>query len=78
MHFSANLAWLFKEAGEIVHRFEAAHAAGFTAVEFPLWHGIDKNLFQDVIEAKKNARVEQVLINAFCGVYFLSPSVIII
>ncbi|XP_053995082.1 putative hydroxypyruvate isomerase [Hylaeus volcanicus] len=64
LKFAANLSFMFKEAQSITERYKLAKEAGFTAVEsgFPFGFTI-----KDVSEAKRNAGVEQILINVFTG-----------
>ncbi|XP_064625150.1 putative hydroxypyruvate isomerase [Lineus longissimus] len=64
LKLSANLNMLFKEAGSLVERFQAAKTAGFSAVEvsFPYEFSVEK-----VASAKKEADVDIVLINGHPG-----------
>ncbi|XP_076618192.1 hydroxypyruvate isomerase-like protein Gip [Colletes latitarsis] len=62
--FATNLSFMFLESPSIIERYQLAKEAGFKAVEsgFPFGFTI-----KDVSEAKKNAGVEQILINIFTG-----------
>ncbi|XP_043249394.1 putative hydroxypyruvate isomerase [Colletes gigas] len=62
--FATNLSFMFLESPSIIERYQLAKEAGFKAVEsgFPFGFTI-----KDVSEAKKNAGVEQILINVFTG-----------
>ncbi|XP_076663487.1 hydroxypyruvate isomerase-like protein Gip [Andrena cerasifolii] len=64
LKFAANLSFMFTEAPTIIERYKLAKDAGFKAVEsgFPLGYSS-----KEVLEAKKNAGVEQILINVFTG-----------
>lgn len=64
LKFSCNLSTLFKEAPTILERYKLAKDAGFKYVEsgFPLGFSVEQ-----VAEAKKNAGVQQVLINVYTG-----------
>lgn len=64
LKFASNLSFMFIEAPSIIDRYKLAKEAGFKAVEsgFPFGFSIE-----DVARAKKNADVEQVLINVFTG-----------
>nr|CAD7446158.1 unnamed protein product [Timema bartmani] len=60
----ANLSFMFQETPSLLERYHLAKECGFKAVEcaFPYQHKIE-----EVVEAKKSANVEQVLINVFPG-----------
>ena len=64
LKFCANLSFMFQETASLLERYGLAKEAGFKAVEcaFPYDYGVEK-----VVEAKKNAGVEQILINAYVG-----------
>ena len=64
LKFCANLSFMFQETASLLERYGLAKDAGFRAVEcaFPYDYEIEK-----VVEAKKNAKVEQILINAYVG-----------
>ncbi|XP_006620538.1 putative hydroxypyruvate isomerase [Apis dorsata] len=64
LKFASNLSFMFIEAPSIIDRYKLAKEAGFKAVEsgFPFGFSIE-----DVSKAKKNADIEQVLINVFTG-----------
>lgn len=66
LKFCANLTFMFQEANTICERYALAAQAGFTGVEsaYPKTCTLD-----EVLEAKNNAKVEQVLINAYVGMY---------
>ncbi|CAH1153444.1 unnamed protein product [Phaedon cochleariae] len=61
--FSANLAFLFPEK-PLLERYHLAKAVGFRAVETGFPFGFTK---QQVVEAKKAANVDQILINIYTG-----------
>lgn len=65
LKFASNLSFMFLEAPTIIERYKLAKEAGFKAVEsgFPFGFSV-----KEVSEAKKNADVEQVLINVFTGI----------
>ena len=56
------------EAPSIIERYKLAKEAGFKAVESGFPFGIS---IKDISEAKKNACVEQILINVFTGIVLL-------
>lgn len=56
---------MFMEASSIVERYKLAKEAGFKVVESGFPFGLS---IKDVTEAKKNAGVEQALINVFTGI----------
>nr|CAD7427065.1 unnamed protein product [Timema monikensis] len=60
----ANLSFMFQETSSLLERYHLAKECGFKGVEcaFPYQHKIE-----EVVEAKKSANVEQVLINVFPG-----------
>lgn len=64
LKFCANLSFMFQETASLLERYGLAKDAGFRAVEcaFPYDYEVDK-----VVEAKKNAKVEQILINTYVG-----------
>ncbi|CAK9831817.1 Putative hydroxypyruvate isomerase [Anthophora retusa] len=64
LKFAANISFMFTEAPSIIERYKLAKEAGFKAIEsgFPFGCSI-----KDVSEARKNAGVEQILINVFTG-----------
>ncbi|KAJ9579304.1 hypothetical protein L9F63_024593 [Diploptera punctata] len=64
LKFCANLSFMFQETASLLERYGLAKEAGFKAVEcaFPYDYEVDK-----VVEAKKNAKVEQILINVYVG-----------
>lgn len=68
LKFVPNLSFMFMEAPSIIERYKLAKEAGFKAVEsgFPFDISI-----KDISEAKKNACVEQILINVFTGIVSL-------
>lgn len=60
LKFCANISWLFTELPEFTQRLQAAASAGFRAVEAAWLY--DCNVAQ-LVEAKKQANVEVVLLN---------------
>ncbi|CAL7952232.1 unnamed protein product [Xylocopa violacea] len=64
LKFATNLSFMFTETPSIIERYKLAKEAGFKAVEsgFPFGFSV-----KEVSEAKKNAGVEQILINVFTG-----------
>ncbi|XP_033636311.1 putative hydroxypyruvate isomerase isoform X1 [Asterias rubens] len=64
LKYSANLSMLFKELPDLVARYTAAKAAGFSAVEvsFPYDIPVEK-----LVEVKEREGLEQVLVNSFPG-----------
>ncbi|KAK9303844.1 hypothetical protein QLX08_004576 [Tetragonisca angustula] len=64
LKFAPNLSFMFMEAPSIIERYKLAKEAGFKAVESGFPFGIS---IKDISEAKKNACVEQILINVFTG-----------
>ncbi|KAF3429953.1 hypothetical protein E2986_01235 [Frieseomelitta varia] len=64
LKFIPNLSFMFMEAPSIIERYKLAKEAGFKAVESGFPFGIS---IKDISEAKKNACVEQILINVFTG-----------
>lgn len=64
----ANLSFLFTESSSnILERYSLAKRAGFNYVEsgFPFGHSLE-----EVVQAKTEAGVNQILINIFTGWYF--------
>ncbi|KOX76506.1 Putative hydroxypyruvate isomerase [Melipona quadrifasciata] len=64
LKFAPNLSFMFMETPSIIERYKLAKEAGFKAVESGFPFGIS---IKDISEAKKNACVEQILINVFTG-----------
>ncbi|XP_033338504.1 hydroxypyruvate isomerase-like protein Gip [Megalopta genalis] len=64
LKFASNLSFMFNETSSIKERYKLAKDAGFKAVEsgFPLNFPI-----KDILEAKRSADVEQILINVYTG-----------
>ncbi|XP_057323208.1 putative hydroxypyruvate isomerase [Microplitis mediator] len=64
LKFAANLSFMFTECPNLLSRYQLAKEAGFHAVEsgFPFGYTV-----QQVQNAKRNADIEQVLINVFTG-----------
>lgn len=64
LKFASNLSFMFTEVPNIIDRYQLAKQAGFKAVEsgFPFGFSI-----QQVATAKKEANVNQVLLNVFTG-----------
>ena len=64
LKFASNLSFMFTECPNIIGRYKLAKDAGFRAVEsgFPLGFTV-----QEVLQAKTNANIDQVLINVFTG-----------
>lgn len=64
LKFASNLSFMFLETPSIIERYRLAKEAGFKAVEsgFPFGFSI-----KEVSDAKKNAGVEQILINVYTG-----------
>lgn len=60
LKFCANISWLFTELPEFSQRLQAAAAAGFRAVEAAWLYDCD---VAKLVEAKKQAGVEVVLLN---------------
>lgn len=62
--FASNLSFMFTECPTILGRYKLANESGFRAVEsgFPFGFTV-----QDVLKAKTEANVDQVLINVFTG-----------
>ena len=63
LKFSANLKWIFTEYS-LEERYDAAAAAGFTAVEFAAPYDRPVAFFQDLL---RNSGLKQVLINTPVG-----------
>lgn len=61
LKFCANLSFMYQEANNLLERYNLASKSGFSAVEcaFPYSHSLE-----EIIEAKSNANVQQILINA--------------
>ncbi|XP_078671840.1 putative hydroxypyruvate isomerase [Branchiostoma floridae x Branchiostoma belcheri] len=64
LKFCANISWMFREAGAVPLRYGAAARAGFRGVEAAFLYDIP---VEEVVKAKEEAGVEQVLINMFPG-----------
>ncbi|XP_031826983.2 hydroxypyruvate isomerase-like protein Gip [Nomia melanderi] len=64
LKFATNLSFMFMETPSIKERYKLAKEAGFKAVESGFPFGFSIN---DVSEAKKNAGIEQILINVYTG-----------
>ncbi|GLH10955.1 Putative hydroxypyruvate isomerase [Gryllus bimaculatus] len=64
LKFCANLSFMFQETASLLERYGLAKQAGFRAVECAFPYDFST---EDVVAAKKNAGVEQVLINVFVG-----------
>ncbi|XP_017760024.1 PREDICTED: putative hydroxypyruvate isomerase [Eufriesea mexicana] len=64
LKFATNLSFMFTEAPSIIDRYKLAKEAGFKAVESGFPFGL---CIEDILKAKKNANVEQILINVFTG-----------
>lgn len=64
LKFCANLSFMFGESDNLLERYSLASRIGFKAVEcaFPYSYSIDQ-----VVKAKNDANVEQVLINSYPG-----------
>ena len=64
LKFCANLSFMFNENGTLLERYESAAQLGFKAVEcaFPYEFSVG-----DVVKAKTEAQVDQILINADPG-----------
>lgn len=61
LKFCANLSFMYQEANNLLERYSLASKSGFSAVEcaFPYSHSLE-----EIIQAKSNANVRQILINA--------------
>ena len=64
LKYSANLSMLFKELPDLVARYTAAKAAGFSAVEVSFPYNIP---VEKLVEVKEREGLEQVLVNSFPG-----------
>lgn len=64
LNFSANLSFLFQEAGNLSARYLAAKKAGFCAVECMFPNEFPENIVQ---QAKEQAGVKQALLNSYAG-----------
>ena len=64
LKFCANLSFMFNENDTLLERYESAAQLGFKAVEcaFPYEFSVG-----DVVKAKTEAQVDQILINADPG-----------
>jgi len=64
LNFCANLSFMFTECDNLLERYKLAETAGFKNVEcaFPYDHSIEA-----VVEAKKNANVNHILLNVYPG-----------
>ncbi|KAJ9597419.1 hypothetical protein L9F63_011713 [Diploptera punctata] len=64
LKFCANLSFMFQETSNLLERYGLAKEVGFKAVEsgYPYAYELDK-----LVEAKNNAKIEQILINAYVG-----------
>ncbi|PSN55402.1 putative hydroxypyruvate isomerase [Blattella germanica] len=64
LKFCANLTFMFQETSNLLERYALAKRAGFSAVEcaFPYDYQVE-----EVVKAKQEAGVEQILINTFVG-----------
>lgn len=67
MRFCCNLSFMFTEV-PFLERYNLAKQAGFKAVEsgFPFGVALD-----DVVKAKEEACLEQVLLNIYTGSFYL-------
>lgn len=65
LKFCANLSFMFTEQ-PLLERYRAAKDAGFKAVETGFPFGFTK---QQVVDAKNQANIEQILINIFTGIH---------
>lgn len=61
LKFCANLSFMYQEANHLLERYSLAAKSGFSSVEcaFPYSDSLEK-----VVQAKSNANVQQILINA--------------
>lgn len=64
LKFSSNLSFMFQEAPSMPARYQMAKNAGFKAVESGFPFGLD---LQQVVEVKKAADIQQVLVNVYTG-----------
>ena len=64
LRFCANLTMMFGESSNLIDRYQLAKAAGFKAVECAFPYDFPK---EDLLKAKNDAGVDQVLLNAFPG-----------
>jgi hydroxypyruvate isomerase len=66
--FSSNLSFMFQETPLLIDRYQLAKDAGFKAVEsgFPLGFTVEQ-----VAEAKRNANIDQALINVYTGIIII-------
>jgi len=64
LRFAANLSFLFQDIPKLKDRYIAAKRAGFGGVECADPYSVAIN---DLVSAKEEAKVEQVLINSFKG-----------
>eukprot|EP00795_Rhopilema_esculentum_P004751 gene4751-21053_t len=64
LRFAANLSFLFQDIACLPERYIAAKRAGFSGVECADPYSVAINV---LVEAKENAKVEQVLLNSFKG-----------
>lgn len=64
LKLASNLSFMFGECPLLIGRYQMAKKAGFKAVETGFPFGFT---LQQVVDAKKTADVEQVLINVYTG-----------
>ncbi|XP_012280286.1 putative hydroxypyruvate isomerase [Orussus abietinus] len=64
LKFACNLSFMFTESPSLTGRYQLAQQAGFKTVESGFPFGFT---LQQVVEAKQNAGVDQVLINVYTG-----------
>lgn len=64
LKFSANLCFMFHDTPSIKEKYKLAKEAGFKAVESNIF---PNTTVKDMVEAKKSADVEQILLNVYTG-----------
>ncbi|XP_041360095.1 putative hydroxypyruvate isomerase [Gigantopelta aegis] len=66
LKFAANLSFMFQEEQNLSKRYRAAKDAGFKFVEVGFPYDCGESL-ESIVNAKKEAGIEQVLVNAYPG-----------
>nr|XP_033334323.1 putative hydroxypyruvate isomerase [Megalopta genalis] len=64
LKFSVNLCFMFHDTPSLKEKYKLAKDAGFKAVESSIYPG---TTIKDMVEAKRGADVEQILLNVYTG-----------
>ena len=71
LKFCANISFMFAESGHLLERYALAKKAGFRGVECAYPTGFT---FEEVLAAKREANIAQVLLNTCNGMCWILSS----